>query len=185
VATAAPAGPSPKAKAAQFEETPWGCHPQKFSAEGQSKNHKRYTGLPFAGGGTAFYNIRYGGSAIRCKGKTRIAYHLYLNTNGFPSNRYVTYQLQSAGVHKKWKTACVKLYNSNERRCTFKQKANEEQPRFGARPLYQFRGDGVIRYLRLVHVAQQDEGGGTNLASVPQNVVIKLGNYTKRPKSSW
>jgi hypothetical protein len=183
-AQAAPVG-GPVARASQFAETPWACTPKKFSASGYSKKHTRYTGLPFAGGGTAFYKVSFDGQAVRCNGKTRISYHVYMNTAGFPGNRYVTYQLQSAGVHKKYKAACVKLYGSNKTRCTYKLEANKEIPIPGARPLYQYRGDGVIRYLRMVHVAEQDDGGGTNLAGKPQNIEIKLSAYKKQPKALW
>jgi hypothetical protein len=183
------AGPSaarstdePTAVAAQFAETPWSCHPQKFTASGRSSKHKRFT---YGGGGARFYVISYDGTATRCNGKTRISYHLYLDASTLPGNRKVTYQLQSAGVHKKWKPACAKQYKTNKPICTFELKGGEQIPRFGARPLYQLRGDGVIRYLRLVHVAEEEGGGGQQLASVPQNVVVKLSAYRKQPKAVW
>jgi hypothetical protein len=179
---AAQASQSVGARVSQFEDSPWACHPQKYSAYGRSGNHKRFTYGP---GGVAFYTIHYTASAVRCKGKTRLSYGVYASTKGFPSDRFVTYQLQSAGVHKKWKAACVKLYNSNKKRCTFRLDANKEIPIPGQSAFYQYRGSGLIRYARLVHVAEQgDSYKGTQLASKPQSVVIRL-TYHRQARAYW
>lgn len=187
---AAPSDGGPRAQASQFADTPWACTPKKYAAYGRSSRHRRFSGFPFVPGPTAFYTVRLYAEAIRCRGKTRVSYQLYMNTNGFPANRYVSYQLQSAGKHKKYRAACPRVYDhngklTNKRNCFLKQEANVNFPRFGARPTYQFRGAGVIRYVRMPNVAEQSQAGGRNLAGKPFNIEIKLGRYIKRHKSAW
>lgn len=168
----------PLIQASQFKTPQWYCSPKKYGTGGESTKHKRAS---FGDGGGRFYFIKLDASIIRCGDKTQIQYKIFAATPGFPGNRHVFYRVASAGSHKKFKKACVRFDGKTS--CEFRIDGDKKIPIPGASGILQYRGKGIIRYVRLFHYAAQGEGGAP--ISVPQTITIKLDPYYRRPKSLW
>jgi len=137
----------PLVRAAQWAGEPWYCKPKTYTGYGESNSHLRPT---WGQGGGRTYKIRLEAKAVRCGDRTRVEFRPYINTGGFPGDRYVDYRLASAGRHKKWRAACVRL-SGGRRSCRFRLTGDKRTPVPGTRPVFQFRGKGVIRYVKMFH----------------------------------
>lgn len=130
-------GGGPTARATQYAPPPWDCRPITLRGYGSSAKHRVPTWGP--GSGLRFYTISFSVSAEKCRNTTRVIYALYADASGLPSDRSILLQLQSSGPRNRWRPACVRQYGSGKLRCLFEVKGGTKVPRFGARPIVQFR----------------------------------------------
>jgi hypothetical protein len=129
------AGSRPAAHAAQFADPPWNCKKFTRTGYGSSKRHKVGSWGP--GSGARVYTVKYSVKAQKCTRWTRVLYYLYLDASSLPSDRRVLFQFQSSGPLHKWRPACVK--SGGHENCLFSVAGGTKVPRFGARPVVQFR----------------------------------------------
>jgi hypothetical protein len=156
------AAPSPRAHASQYADPPWCQGHVRRTGYGQTKTHRVASWGP---GGLRFYKIKMKVKAQKCTRWTRILYYLYLDVSNFPSDRHVLLQFQSHGKHHKWKPACTNGH------CIYDIKGGQKIPRFGARPIVQFRvtTKSLITNTRVPHgVVQGSAGWGQWVASPPK-----------------
>ena len=169
----------PDARPSQFEDNPWYCQPQKYAATNSSSEQQRFTSSG------ASYTIKYKAYARRCNGKTRIDHQIFASAEDLPGDHYVLYQVQTAGAHRKWKAHCVRNSDLDTRVCSFRLEAGEEIPIAGQSALAQYRGKGLVRYARLVHVAMKGNNrSGFQFASRIQKVVLPL-RFHRQPRELW